>query len=320
MFKQMVSFAFLAACGPYFQAAQQPEAKQDVIEKGKEGNGLLPQKKIAEQKAEKVKHDAEEKKEIVSPADASKQLADNEALFQQKLKENQCAGGHWYKNNMSHELVSIRKAYPLMQQAAHKKAALDISHGLATLPDYAGDDFHVKHQYWSYKLYDLQKKVSPSAAKQLVCSLKTDLEYGVKEYSPYHGKKVSPLPTPTSTVDKPNWKARFAHAQKGWTHHNVESKNAQGLNWYKKRIQEEMEGLQKAYPKLQAQQNKKEALELFIALSEIHRFEHAAFLFQYLNIQHRLLELTGKVGHVINNDIVYTKTRFVRSYVGWEHN
>ena len=291
----------------FINALQQEKA--DLEKSLKESRELvktiLAQKKEAEQRVEAIQDSVEEKKEIVPHVDAFKQLADNEALFQQKFKEKKCTSGDWCKNNISKDLASIRKVYPLMQQEVHKQAALKISHGLATLPDYTGNDFYVKVEYWSCKLYDLQKKVAPSAAKKLVCSLKEDLEYAAKEYCPYHATKVSPLPAPTSTVDNPNWKARFAYAQKGWTHHNAKSKNSYVLNLYKKKRKEEMEGLQKAYPKLQAQQHKKEALELFIALSEMHQFEHVAFLFQYMNIQHRLLELTGKVGYIVKNDIMY---------------
>ena len=237
------------------------------------------------------------------------QLAANEALFQQKFKENKCNDGDWYKENIPKDLAGIRKAYPLIQQGAHKQAALAISHGLAILPNYAGQDFYVKHQYWSCKLYDLQKKVTPSAAKKLLCSLSWYLEEDAKAWCPYHGKKVSPLPAPNSSVENPNWKARLAYAKKGWMHHNAKSKYSSDLDWYKKWIQKEMEGLQQAYPKLQAKQHKKEALDLFIALSEIHRFEYFAFLFEFMKMQNRLLELTGRVGHIVKNDIVYTRMR-----------
>ena len=277
---------------------------------------ILAQKKAAEQKAVEMKHEAEEKEEKVLSFKAPKQLAANEALFQEKLKENKRQSGAWWKNNIPKDLAGIRKAYTLMQQEEHKQAALRISHGLATLPDYDGKDFYIKAEYWFCKLYDLQKKVVPRAAKQLVCSLKEDLEYDVKEFCPYHAagfgsKKLAPLLAPTSSVNNPNWQARFGHAKEGWTHYNAKSKDSDGLGWYKQWIQKEMEGLQQAYPKLQAQQHKKEALELFIALSEMHRFEHAAFLLQYMDIQHRLWELTGKVGHTARNDIMYTETMAV---------
>ena len=282
--------------------------KTDVEKSLKESRGLV--ETILAQKKE-VKQKVEEMKEEKVLNDGVQQLAANEALFQQKLKKNKCTGGNWYKENIPKDLAGIRKAYSLMQQGAHKQAALEISHGLATLPDYAGKDFYVKHQYWSCKLYDLQKKVNPNAAKQLVCFLEEDLEYDAKNYCPYHkagffGKTNSPLPAPTSTVDKPNWKARLAYAQKGWKHYNAQSNNAYGLHWYKSKVEEEMQGLQQAYPKLQAQQHKKEALDLFIALSKIHRFEHFAFLFEFMKVQNRLLELTGTVGHITKNDIVYT--------------
>ena len=292
--------------------------KADVEKALKESRGLvqtiLTQKKAAEQKVEEMKHEAEEKEEKIFFLEAPKQLAANETLFQQKLKDKKCKGGNWYKENIPKELAGIRKAYPLMQQKAHKQAALEVSHGLATLPEYAGKDCYVKHQYWSCKLYDLQKKVTPSAAKQLVCSLKSRLAHDAKNHCPHHGKKVSPLPAPTSTLDNPNWKARFAYAQKGWTHHDAKENvgfvigllgGGGRLEWYKKWIQKEMKGLQQAYPKLQAKKHKKEALELFIALSEIHRFEHFAFLFEYMKVQNRLLELTGTVGHITKNVIVY---------------
>ena len=286
---------------------------------------ILAQKKEVEQKVEEMKYEAEEKEEKIFSFEAPKKLADNEVLFQQKLKENKCEGGNWYKENIPKDLAGIRKAYPLMQEEGHKQAALRISHGLAVLPDYVGDDFYVKVQYWSCKLYDLQKKVTPPAAKQLVCSFKKYLEDEANTYCPYHGKKVSPLPAPTSTLENPNWKARLAYAQKGWTHHDAKDKAefvvrflGSGSKWYKQWIQEEMEGLQQAYPKLQAQQHKKEALDLFIALSEIHRFEHFAFLFEYMKVQNRLLELTGTVGHITKNVIVYTHSNFVYCFC-WKH-
>ena len=344
MFKKIAFSGFLAACGTYCHATQQPEVKQDVIEEEsvedytlkhtqeqdkadarkslKEGHGLVPQKKIVEQQVELMQDEADAKDDKVLPIDGVQQLAANEALFQQKLTGNKCAGGNWYKNNIPKDLAGIRKAYPRMQQRAHKQAGLEISHGLAALPDYAGDAFYVKVDYWSCKLYDLKKKVNPSAAKQLFCSLKIYLEEDIDTYCPYHeigfGRNI-PLLEPKSTLDNPNWQARFDYAQQGWMHYNAKSKDSDGLAWYKKWIHEEMAGLQKAYPKLQAQQHKKEALELFIALSEMHRFEHVAFLFQYLTIQHRLWELTGKVGYMVNNDIVYTKEVRALGRLSWTH-
>ena len=288
--------------------------KADVEKALKESRGLvqtiLEQKKEVEQKVEEMKHEAEEKVLQLLSVHGLQQLAANEALFQQELKDKKCNDGDWYKENIPKDLASIRKVYPLIQQGAHKQAALAISYGLATVPDYEELDFYVKVQYWSCKLYDLQKKVTPPAAKKLLCSLSWYLEEDAKAWCPYHGKKVSPLPAPTSSVKNPNWKARLAYAQKGWAHHNAKSNNAWGLVWYKKWIQKEMEGLQQAYPKLQAKQHKKEALDLFIALSEIHRFEHFAFLFQYMKVQKCLLELTGRVGHMVKDDIVYTKSMF----------
>ena len=269
---------------------------------------LSAKKKEFDQKLEETKQQADAKEANVLPVARAQQPAANEALFQQKLKDNRCEGGVWYKENIPKDLASIRKAYPLMQQEVHKQAALEISHGLATVPTYDGWAFHVKVQYWYCKLYALQKKVTPSVAKQLVCSLKGDLKNVINKYCPHHGKKVSPLPAPTSTLHNPNWKARFAYAHKGWKHYNARSKDCGGLNQYKKRIQKEMEGLQTAYPKLQTKKHKKEALALFIALSEMHRFEYFAFLLQYLKVQNRLLELNRKVGYTAKNDIVYTPT------------
>ena len=301
--------------------------------------GVLAEKKQVEEKVTQMKHEAADKKEENLLLQSLRQLVANEALFQQKLKENRCEGGDWYQETMLKDLVSIRHTYPFMERK-DKKTALAISRGLATLPDYDGVEFYVNVAYWSYRLYDLQKSLAPGVSQELFCSLKATLAYDANKCCPYHGKQVLPLPAPDSTLNNPNWKQRFTYANKGWHHHKVKSNNPPALQRYKKVIQEQMEGLKQSFPKLQASKHKKEALSLFIKLSAMHRFEHFDFLIHYITIQHRLWELsvavsdTGKssvyngmqgasyaavASNSGNFGVVYNEPWALYMVVGWTH-
>ena len=147
--------------------------------------------------------------------------------------------------------------------------------------------------------------------------LQSDLAYDAKYYCPYHGKKTSPLPAPVSTLDSPNWKNRFAYAQKGWRHHDAKSLStgSWGISCYKTRIEKNMKGIQKVFLKLQTKQQRQEALAIFINLSEMHRFKHTNFLFRYIEAQYRLLELSrsvGNIGRLLYNDGCWYAN-------GWKH-
>ena len=158
-------------------------------------------------------------------------------------------------------------------------------------------NFYVSIQYWSYHCWKVRKEINLAMTEEWTGGFHKDFSYDAVNFSPYHGKRASKslLIAPVSTLANPKWKDRFAYHAKGWKHYDAQSKKPFGLLYYKEEIRAQMLSIKQNVAMLTEEQDQREALDIFIGLSEMPRFERANFLFKYIELQIRLLRISVNI-------------------------
>ena len=232
-------------------------------------------------------------------------LCDYQKCFATNGEKNQLSGGDWYRKNLLKDLQSIARVYPHLSKDIHKAELLQIASGLAYLPYYERTEFYIKISYYSCKLLLLKKQLKKTLGDQLVCSVIHSLEYDAKNYcwqTNYPENKVEEEKEEAPHADFDKYLKTF---REGLKKYNVKSKDKDGFKYYKENIEKNIQGLQKAYPKLTSPALKKEATSIAFLLSKSWQIQHLLFLFRYLFAQNRLIRLSFYAGVGVKNDIHY---------------
>ncbi len=82
-------------------------------------------------------------------------------------------------------------------------------------------------------------------------------------------------------------------------------KRKYGFDWYKSTIEKNIQGIAKAYPKVEDKSLQKEMLETAYKLSKSYELQHMDLLFHFLYHQNLLIRIGGTVGVGAKNDIHY---------------
>ncbi len=240
---------------------------------------------------------------------------DYQTYFQDNMKANKIYGGQWYQNNLPNDLKSIAKVYPQLKKDADKAALLHIACSLARLPyDDQYPEFYIKVEYWSCQLWRLKNSLSMHFGDQLVCSLEDKLTYNLSyEASEYCWKTDYPQDKITCTQvvnlpqDKPDFAGYLKQFRDGLKQYKVQSQFSWGFDWYKETIEKNIQGLAKAYPKVEDKSLQKEMLETAYKVSKSYELQHADLLFHFLYHQNLLIRIGETVvGVGAKNDIHYS--------------
>ncbi len=237
-------------------------------------------------------------------------ICDYQAHFQDNMKANKIRGGEWYQNNLPNDLKSIAKVYPQLKKDADKAELLHIACSLARLPyDDQDPEFYVKVAYWSCKLLCLKNRLSKDLGDQLVCSLTKGLNYDANNFcwkTEYPQDKITCAQTVNLPQGKPDFAGYLKQFNDGLKQYKVQSKDEWGFNWYKNNIEKNIQGIAKAYPKVEDRSLQKEMLETAYKLSKSYELQHAHLLFHFLYHQNLLIRIRESVvGVETKNDIHY---------------
>ncbi len=234
---------------------------------------------------------------------------DYQAHFQYNMRANKIGGGKWYRNNLPNDLKSIAKVYPQLKKDADKVELLHIASGLARLPyDDQYPEFYIKAAYWSCKLWRLKNRLTKDLGGQLVCSLTIVLSHEANDVcwqTDYPQDKITCTQVVNIPQDKPDFNGYLNQFRDGLKQYKVQSKNSNGFKWYKKTIEKNIQGLAKAYPKVDNKSLQKEMVETAYKLSKSYELQHADLLFHFLYHQNLLIRIGGTVGVGPKNDIHY---------------
>ncbi len=244
---------------------------------------------------------------------------DYQAHFQDNMKANKIYRGQWYQNNLPKDLKSIAKVYPQLKKDAEKVELLHIASGLARLPyDDQFPEFYIKVEYWSCKLWRLKNRLVKDLGDQLVCSLddSKQLYYPLSreagEYcwqTKYPQDKITCTQAVNLSQGKPDFDGYLKQFRDGLEQYKVQSKKKEwGFDWYKSNIEKNIQGIAKAYPKVEDKSLQKEMLETAYKLSKSYELQHADLLFHFLYNQNRLIRIGGTVGVGTKNDIHYNSS------------
>ncbi len=252
---------------------------------------------------------------ILDGATLTHTTCDYQAHFQDNMKANEIYGGEWYQDNLPNDLKSIAKVYPQLKKDADKVELLHIASGLARLPyDDQDPEFYIKVQYWSCKLWRLKNRLSKDLGDQLVCSLEDKLTYGLSyeagEYcwqTKYPQDKITCTQAVNIPQGKPDFNGYLKQFRDGLKQYKVQSKNSYSFTWYKETIEKNIQGLAKAYPKVEDKSLQKEMLEMSYKLSKSYELQHADLLFHFLYHQNLLIRIGETVGVGAKNDIHYNQ-------------
>ncbi len=242
---------------------------------------------------------------------------DYQAHFQDNAKDSkfdELAEGKWSKKNIPNDLKSIAKVYPQLKQDADKAELLHIACSLARLPyDNPNPEFYIKVAYWSCQLWRLKNRLAKDLGGQLVCSLGEDTEYWnlndeASEYcwqTDYPQDKITCTQVVNLPQDKPDFAGYLKQFRDGLEQYKVQSQFSWGFYWYKETIEKNIQGLAKAYPKVEDKSLQKEMVKTAYKLSKSYELQHLDFLFHFLYHQNMLIRIRGTVGVEIKNDIYY---------------
>jgi len=250
-------------------------------------------------------------------ADLDGSKADHRQRFADKVKRHKIQGGDYYQEEIPKVLQSLANNYPQLTNA-QKALALHIASGLAELPAWEDDDFWVKVQHWSLQLLALKKQTH---GLQWVTLLEDSINDDVTYYCPQHGRNKKEVTPKVWDQEQPDFPAYLAHHKKVLQSYDVQKGNWDsngGYGWYANNVTKEIESLQKVYPKVPDKTLKKEMISIACDLAEIHRFGSLAYLTRYMELQNRLLEITGSAGEWPKNELLYTVTRGgIHLLFGW---
>ena len=226
--------------------------------------------------------------------------------FQHNIKNNKCDRGKWYQENLLKDLKSIAVVYPKLKNDPQKAKLLAIAAGLAWLPFYTGEEFHIKVGYWSCELLQLKQAIGNPYGQQLVCSLEEYLNWDAEGYcwsTNYPKDKVNmDTKAPHASFD-----TYFKDFINGLTKYQCKSKNKKwGFDWYKEQIAKNIEGLKKTYQKIKDEQLRQACCNIAHALSKSYQIRNGAFLNHYLFSQNRLIWLKKSVGVMVGNEVYYS--------------
>ena len=256
------------------------------------------------------------------------QYFQNNVLSYKRLKDQ------FYLDKLPTNLQSIAQVYPTLSEDRHKAELLHISSGFAHLPYYEGKEFYIKLEYWSCKLFMLNKQIGGKLVYTLPNELlheatnycwKTDypahLEYDKGMQIAKHwciitihcnlpnelGKQIQHYLTEPPQPIHADFDQYLQLFKKGLAKYNVKSSEARGYNYYKNNIEENIRGLKKAYPKLTYEKLQKEAISIAHQLSQQYKNQHLFFLLNFLNAQNRLIRLKKLANKATKNDIYYNR-------------
>ncbi len=243
---------------------------------------------------------------------------DYQAHFQDNMKANKIRRGEWYVKNLPNDLKSIAKVYPQLKKDTDKVELLHIACSLARLPyDDQFPEFYIKVAYWSCKLWRLKNRLVKDLGDQLVCSLddSKQLYYPLSReaedvcwQTKYPQDKITCTQAVNISQGKPDFDGYLKQFRDGLEQYKVQSKNNNGFDWYKETIEKNIQGLAKAYPKVDNKSLQKEMVETAYKLSKSYELQHADLLFHFLYHQNLLIRIGGTVGVGAKNDIHYNPT------------
>ncbi len=251
---------------------------------------------------------------------------DYQAHFQDNMKANKIRRGEWYVKNLPNDLKSIAKVYPQLKKDADKTELLHIACGLARLPyEDKSPEFYIKVQYWSCQLWRLKNRLTKDLGDQLVCSLGEDTEYWNLNdeatkccwQTEYPQDKITCTQVVNIPQGKPDFNGYLKQFRDGLKQYKVQSKNSYGFKWYKETIEKNIQGLAKAYPKVDNKSLQKEMVEKSYKLSKSYELQHADLLFHFLYHQNLLIRIGGTVGVGAKNDIHYNFSVVMSVFGSW---
>ena len=222
-----------------------------------------------------------------------------------KLKDgNKLKDGKWYLKRLPKDLKSIAQVYPHLSQDSHKAEVLQIASGLAYLPYWEGTEFKIKVAYFSCQLLLLQEKLDTALGKQLTCCIDEEIKYDADYYC-WQTEYRDDQAEEATTAPHADFDTYINVFQAGLKQYRVQSRYSRGFDYYKEQIEYNIQGLQKAYPKLSHPALQKEARDIACALSKSWQIQHLLFLFHYLSLQNRLIRLGMTAGVGVKNDLHY---------------
>ncbi len=231
-------------------------------------------------------------------------------LLQKNIKGR---GKNFYEEKLFNDLKSIAKVYPQLKTNTDKMDLLQIACSIARLPyDNQYPEFYIKVAYWTCKLLCFKNRLHQDLGDQLVCSLQWHLNNDANKYcwkTDYpqgNNTSIKPMIEPQQKLSFDSCLQNF---KKGLTQYNVQSQDRKGFNWYKETIVKNIEGLAKAYPKVNKKSLQKEMVEIAYNLSKSYELQHLDFLLHFLYHQNWLIRIKNEAG--VKASDLYYNAKFV---------
>ncbi len=238
---------------------------------------------------------------------------DYQTYFQDNMKANKIYGGQWYQDNLPNDLKSIAKVYPQLKKDADKAKLLHIACSLGRLPyDDQHPEFSIKVGYWSCELLRLKNRLVKDLGDQLVCSLEDELRDNLSYaarlcwQTDYPQDKITCTQVVNLPQDKPDFDGYLKQFRDGLEQYKVKSQYFFSFDWYKKNIEKCIQGIAKAYPKVEDKSLQKDMVTTTDQLSKSYELQYADLLFHFLYHQNLLIRIGEKVGVGAKNDIHYS--------------
>ena len=204
--------------------------------------------------------------------------------FFKKIKKHKFTS---YQTHFAEDLSKIARVYGELIDEKKKAELLHIAWGLASTPLYKGfgfNQFYKKASYWSYKLFAFKNELDSPHARHLRCSFKKKLR---EQFELYCWTTQYPPENININIKPPHsdFERYLSSFQQGCIQNRVYALNRD----YKEDIENSLECLMIAYPRLKVDVIKQEACNIAHALSKSYQLQKLSLLKHYLYWQDRCI-------------------------------